>query len=672
MVITMKLRRLITKIVVSGSCLVLLPILQASAQSEANESDYYRLTTIPIPEDIVLEVGGMAFMEDDRLAVCTRRGEVWLIDDPYMHRTNTPAFTRFATGLHEPLGLAFWKGKMYITQRAELTQLLDTNGDGRADVFKNIYSWPLSGNYHEYSYGPLFLPNGDMLVTLNLAWIGYGESLAKWRGWMLKITPDGEMTPIATGLRSPAGFGFNTEGDVFYAENQGDWIGSGRITHLEAGDFAGNPAGLNWSGEPASPLKLKREFIPDSVGLMHEFAKNISSLKVPTVWFPHTIMGISTSSILTDTTNGKFGPFTGQLFVGDQGHSKVMRVFLEKVNGEYQGACFPFREGFSSGVLRTVWGKDGSLFVGMTSRGWASTGKEPYGLQKLTWTGKMPFEIKSMQAKSNGFELEFTLPVNATQAGNPDTYSMTGFTYSYHRSYGSPIINQRACQVHHVTVSDDRRKVRLYVGGLREGYIHELKVNGLMASNGTALLHSSAYYTLNNIPEGDGASDFQIPVASADDTAQNQQRCGPDPSKHPTTMPSGWTNGPDVVINIGTEPGLKYDVKNFEVEAGNKVQLAFTNNDDMLHNLVVVQPHTADQVGELALNLGIDGPQVGYIPESDNVLFHTCLLQPESVESIYFIAPAPGTYTYVCTFPGHAAVMRGTMTVVPGKTASSK
>ena len=653
-------------------CLVAVTHLDVHAQAKVDESEYYRLTTIPIPDSVVLEAGGLAFTDDDRLAVCTRRGEVWLITDPYMRKTKTPAFTKFASGLHEALGLASWKGNLYTTQRAEITKLTDTNGDDRADLYESVYSWPLSGNYHEYSYGPLFLPNGDMLVTLNLAWIGYGESLAKWRGWMLKISQDGQMTPIATGLRSPAGFGFNTEGDVFYAENQGDWIGSGRITHLEKGDFAGNPAGLKWSGEPESPLGLKKEDIPDSVGLMYEFAKNVSSLKIPTVWFPHTIMGISTSFILADTTGGKFGPFTGQLFVGDQGHSKVMRVFLEKVKGEYQGACFPFREGFESGVLRPAWGKDGSLFVGMTSRGWNSTGPAPYGLQKLTWTGKMPFEIKSIQAKSNGFELEFTMPVNAAQAGNLANYNITGFTYSYHRSYGSPIINQADCHIHKATVSDDRRKVRPYVGGLREGYVHELKVNGIKAGNGTPLLHNSAYYTLNNLPEGEGSDDRQMPVASANDAAQNAQQCGPDPAKHPATMPASWANGPDIVISIGTEPGLKYDVKNFEVEAGSKVQLTFGNNDDMLHNLVMVKPNTADQVGELALKLGIDGPKVGYIPASDNILFHTCLLQPESVESIYFVAPAPGTYTYVCTFPGHAAVMRGTMTVVAGKTVSGK
>ncbi len=80
-------------------------------------------------------------------------------------------------------------------------------------------------------------------------------------------------------------------------------------------------------------------------------------------------MGISTSGLITDNTNGQFGPFANQMFVGDQGQSKIMRVALEKVKGEYQGVVFPFREGFSSGILRLVWGHDGSLFAGMTSRG---------------------------------------------------------------------------------------------------------------------------------------------------------------------------------------------------------------------------------------------------------------------------------------------------------------
>lgn len=635
----------------------------------SKENDYYQITDVPIPEGIILEVGGLAFTDEDQLGVCTRRGEIWIIDDPYSKKSQQPKFTLFASGLHEPLGLAYHNGSFYSAQRAELTKITDTDRDGKADIFNTIYSWPLSGNYHEYSYGPLFTPNGDMLVTLNLGWIGHGASLAKWRGWLLKITEDGQMMPIATGLRSPAGFNFNADGDLFYAENQGDWIGSGRITHLQKGDFAGNPEGLRWTDEPNSPLKLKAEEIPDSVGLMYEFAKKISSVKIPTVWLPHTIMGISTSDIQTITTD-KFGPFQGQLLVGDQGHSKIMRVFLEKINGKYQGASFPFREGFSSGILRLTWGSDGSLFVGMTSRGWNSTGEQPYGLQRLTWTGKAPFEIKAMRAQSNGFELEFTQPVNKNIAANINLYQITSFTYSYHRAYGSPIINQQVCQILKADVSEDGHKVRLYVSGLREGYIHELKAEGIRSNSGKSILHPSAYYTLNYLPEGEVVIDHSMMAEDQHKVASNARSCGSDTSKNITTMPADWENGPDIVINIGTKPGLKYDLDAFEVTEGSKVQLVFNNSDDMLHNLVVVQSNTADQVGRMAMELGIQGSQLGYIPDTEDVLYHTCLLQPETSQSIYFVAPKADDYTYVCTFPGHYANMRGIMKVKSRSTIS--
>ena len=241
-----------------ASLLFLCQATSAQLDPARREQVYYQIKKVPIPQEVVLEVGGLAFNDAGQLAASTRRGEIWLIDQPTSAK---PTYTRFAHGLHEPLGLAFRDGTYYLSQRGELTKLRDTNGDGKADLYEPIYTWPLAGNYHEYSYGPKFLPNGDMLVTLNLGWIGRGASLSRWRGWMLRITPEGNMTPIATGMRSPAGFNLNAAGDIFYTENQGDWVGSGRMTHVEAGDFVGNPEGLKWSSEPGSPVKLNMDDI---------------------------------------------------------------------------------------------------------------------------------------------------------------------------------------------------------------------------------------------------------------------------------------------------------------------------------------------------------------------------------------------------------------------------
>lgn len=135
-------------------------------------------------------------------------------------------------------------------------------------------------------------------------------------------------------------------------------------------------------------------------------------------------------------------------------------------------------------------------------------------------------------------------------------------------------------------------------------------------------------------------------------------------AKRQTVMPASW-KAPDLTITMGTRPGLKFSQDVVEVKAGSRVKLVFNNEDDMLHNFVVVLPGTAIDVGTEAMKLGLDGQQQNYIPETDKVLYHTVLLQPETSETIYFTAPEkPGEYTYVCTVPGHFYVMQGTLKVM--------
>ena len=142
------------------------------------------------------------------------------------------------------------------------------------------------------------------------------------------------------------------------------------------------------------------------------------------------------------------------------------------------------------------------MFVGMTSRGWAATGKKEYGLQRLVWNGRTPFEIKSIKAQDDGFILEFTKPVDKYLAETPSTYQLTSFNYKYHNSYGSPIIDQQKGSVENVEVSDDRLSVTIKAHGMRLGYIHQIKIPDLRARSGERLLHNTAYYTLNTVPGG--------------------------------------------------------------------------------------------------------------------------------------------------------------------------
>jgi hypothetical protein len=401
--------------------------------------------------------------------------------------------------LHEVLGLAWRDGWLYCVQRCEVTRTKDEDHDGRADRFETVSDgWEITGDYHEYAFGSKFDKEGNFWVALCLT--GSFTSDSKYRGWCLRVTPDGKTIPTTSGLRSPGGIGANAEGDMFYTENQGPWNGTCSLKWLRPGAFVGHPAGNRWYDAAASVMGAKPQE-PQTGSRMMVEAKRIPQLEPPAVYFPYGKMGQSAAGIACDLTGGKFGPFSNQLFVGDQTHSTVMRVFLEKVKGHYQGACFPFRQGFGSGSLSLVFAPDGSLFVGGTNRGWGSRGPQAYSLDRVVWTGKTPFEVDEMRAKPDGFELTFTAPVDPAATRNPAAYKLNTYTYIYQAQYGSPEVDQTTPSVTKVEVAPDGKSVRLFIDKLQEGHVHELHLDGVRSARGRPLLHPRAYYTLNYIPD---------------------------------------------------------------------------------------------------------------------------------------------------------------------------
>jgi len=463
------------------------------------ESAHYRILTIPVPDGIVLEVGGILCLEPGSVMVCTRRGEVWRIDGATGEEGDPPRCTLFAEGLQEPLGLLRRGGGILAVQRGELSELRDADGDGRADWIGTVSEgWPISGNYHEYNFGPCADRDGHLWITTNKPFGDEPFGRADWRGWALRIGPDGAFAPVCCGLRSPAGVQASPWGDVFYTDNQGEWCGASKLSHLEPGDFHGHPWGTFSAKRADSPIPFPGD--PDDGTLMPLVKQKIPAFKLPAVWFPYDKMGKSPAGFEWDQTGGRFGPFAGQVFVGDQHHASVLRVSLERVRGHWQGACYPFRAGFQSGITRVAFAADGSLYVGMTNRGWGSRGRYGEGLQRLVHTGVAPFEILAMKARPDGFELELTAPVDPATACAASSYKLESYTYKLHSEYGSPEVDRRELSVEAAVVAADSRSVRLAVPGLREGYVHELHAPALRARDGRPLLHPEAYYTLIHLP----------------------------------------------------------------------------------------------------------------------------------------------------------------------------
>lgn len=478
---------------------------RSAAAEPAKEADFYPIRTYEIPAEAHLEAGALEWIppsagEPGRLAVGTRRGEIWLVSDPAGEK---PSWKRFAHGLHEILGLAWKDGWLSVTHRPEVTRIRDTDGDGEADLFETVADgWGVSGDYHEYAFGSKFDDRGDIWVVLCLT--GSFSSSVPFRGWCVRVTPDGRTLPTVSGIRSPGGIGFDAEGHVLYTDNQGPWNGTSSLKHLVPGKFVGHPGGFAWYDRATAEMGPKPEE-PASGSRWAVETKRIPQLVPPVVMFPHGIMGNSAAGIACDTTGGRFGPFGRQVFVSDQSHSILMRCCLESVDGVLQGACIRFREGFRSGSLSLLFLPDASLVVGGTNRGWGSRGPGDFALERVTWSGKNPFEILAVRARPDGFEFEFTGPVDPATASDPASWKAKGFTYIYQSAYGSPVVDEESCKVERVEPSADGRRVRLVLSNLREGVIHEITAAGIRAADGSEhagapLLHDTAWYTLNRIP----------------------------------------------------------------------------------------------------------------------------------------------------------------------------
>ncbi|HYE17261.1 MAG TPA: hypothetical protein VEA69_02395 [Tepidisphaeraceae bacterium] len=470
----------------------------ADVPVNAREAEFYPLVNVPMPVDGVMEAGSVLMLPDGRLAVGTRRGDIYLATGAAANPP-APVWTLFSTGQTEILGLAWRDGTLYATQQSEVTRVRDTNGDGKADRFETVSDAWAWGGEHEYTFGSAFDRDGAIWTVHGLT--GSYTSDRPFRGWAMRHWADGRSEPVCSGLRSPSGIAFNPAGDAFCTESQGPWNAAGSLKHLKPGGFLGHPAGNKWYELALKMGPRPAEPTGGETGRRHLDADRIPQFVPPAVIFPYKKMGQQATAVMLDESGGKFGPFAGQFFVVDYTLSIVMRADVERVNGVYQGACFPFRQGFATGLIGATLTDGGQLFAGGSKRGWPVRGLADKAFQRLDWSGKTPFEVQTMRATPDGFVLRFTAPVDAKTATDPASYALETFTHRYSGGYGGPEIEQADRRIVSATPSPDGMSVRVVVDQLARGHVHEMRLAGVRDRAAQPLLHDVAYYTLNEIPK---------------------------------------------------------------------------------------------------------------------------------------------------------------------------
>ena len=443
----------------------------------------YRAIHYPMPktaggEDAVMPCALAVDQETGNVLIASMKfGEIFVLRDPHDDGRDA-RFENFGQGLfQEPYGLRYEKDGLYVLHRRNITRIRDEDGDGIADRFDRIARFPqaLTDTY-DWGYGLVRDREGSWIVSFP----PWGSRWNRGSGSVLRLTPQGEglrQEEIGFGLRNPWGWGAGPEGEIFFTDNQGEWTAACKLTHVVPGHFYG----------------FRNQEQKEHARKPHYLA---------TVWVPYA-WGRSVNGLAYDTTEGRFGPFAGQFFLAEIMYGgKILRANVEKVNGVYQGACFPFWGKGLLGPLTLAFDPKGRLFVGsITEPSWM--GKADRGaLYRIEFTGETPFEIHSIQVVPQGFRLNFTDGVDPDSAGKAASYTIEHFRYEYSAAYGSPELDRRGLRIERIQLASDGRSVDLLTTPLVKGRVYMIRALGVRSRTGKPLVHPVGAYTLNEIPSG--------------------------------------------------------------------------------------------------------------------------------------------------------------------------
>ena len=415
-----------------------------------------------------MRLGGFDFFEGgDRAAVCTWMGDVWLVDginsDPQEF-----TWTRIASGMFQPLGLKIVEGKIFVTCRDQITQLVDNNGDGEIDFYKPFnHDAQVTEHFHEFAMDLQTDAHGNFYYTK--AARHAKTALVPQHGTLLRVSPDGKTTEIiASGFRAPNGVCVNPDGTFYVSDQEGHWTPKNEINLIEKGKFYGNLMGYHQ-------------------GLTE------ADITLPMVWM-HNDFDRSPAQQLW-VNSDKWGGLGGQLINLSYGTGYVYVVMEEKVNGRVQGGVVRIPDfDFPTGVMRGRFHPgDGQLYAcGLF--GWAGNKTRPGGFYRLKHTGKPVHLPVAIHATKDGISLTFTNELDAETAADPESYSVHRWGYRRTRNYGSRDYKADGSQgrdnveVTGVKLSADKKSVLLQIADMKPAMQVQIRYK-IDAEDGTYLSH---------------------------------------------------------------------------------------------------------------------------------------------------------------------------------------
>lgn len=350
--------------------------------------------------------------------------------------------------------------------------------------------WGYTADYHDWAVGLPRDEAGCYYVALPCQQDERSEAAAKWRGSALKLVPYESSDPprkyrvevYCAGLRFPMGLALTPEGNLFASDNQGNYNPFNEINHLRFGKRYGFINKLENKPGFAPPLESP------AINLPHPWTRSVNGV----CFIPDDVP--------------RYGALAGQMIGCEYNGLCLVRMSLQKVNGEIQGAAYQFskpigasRSTFEGPICCEV-SPSGDLYVGnLHDSGWGG-GQNTGSIVRLVRAGELPIGIARVKATAIGLTVDFTQPVDREKAMETKSYNVRSYRRVSTPAYGGDDQDEKREPVRSVSISQDGRRADLQLNDLREGCVYEINIAAIGPSSDD-LLPNQAHYNMRSVPK---------------------------------------------------------------------------------------------------------------------------------------------------------------------------
>ncbi|MCX6954407.1 MAG: c-type cytochrome [Verrucomicrobia bacterium] len=357
-----------------------------------------------------VRVADLAFLTDDRAAVVTYDGDVWLVSgfaDPQLAQLT---WRRFASGLNEPLAIAAPQGIIQVATKNGVVRLHDRDGDGEADWFENFSDLVIqSQSTRSFPLDMAIGPDGSTYYSqggiVNRSGMAVGGEGTAHTGAVVKISPDGRKAELVSrGAREPFVTVHPKTGVVTATDQQGHYICSSVCYLVRPGDNFG-------------------------------YVQNeLANVTPPLAWVPYDQDTSSTSEVWM--VGEGMGPWNGRLLHLSYGTGRVFVITPDLDAPVPQGAVIPLDLKTELPLLHARMNPSGSALFFAGFQIWGTRTTSNWALGRLRPGGTPVATAVAARSCADGVILEFATPLDPASLG-AEKIIARGWNYKRSSAYGS-------------------------------------------------------------------------------------------------------------------------------------------------------------------------------------------------------------------------------------------